>query len=267
MKTRRFPLLAIIFLPFLCCSCSLPGDSPWIGLHAEAAVVHSHFNFEGTADTEATSTLPISSVFHFGNEGGITGNKNLPYLKFSAGIAPLELRLTAFDYNTSSPGSFTGNFLGTEFTGDIASDLDLRSIRGTLGFDLLSSEHVRVAVVVGLNTFLVNLRVDDTTGSDAFRELDELLPVPVIGARGDIDLPLGTRVGAEVSIPVLDSVTDYEIGLVDVELTAQWSINENSELIIGTRRIGLFFDGVVENSPARVDLDLDGHFFGVSVTF
>lgn len=260
-------LLTACILPLICCSCAIPGDSPWSGLHFEVAAAQSSFDFDGTALTDDGSTPPVTSDFNFQSDGGLAGSSTLPYFEFAAGLAPLELRLTTFEYQSNSLGSFSGNFLGIGFAGGIHSDLDLRGIRGTLGFDIFNNDRFRAAVTAGLNSFLVNFRVDDTTGTGAFRELDELLPVPVVGMRGDFDLPLNTRVGIAITTPILDRVTGYDLGLVDTEVSARWSLTDNSEIVLGSRNIELFFSGEIENSPARVDLDLSGTFAGVSINF
>ena len=106
--------------------------------------------------------------------------------------------------------------------------------------------------------------------SESYTIVDnEDVPIPIIGVRGDVALPLtGLRAGGEISGFQAD-VEDVEAELLDLDVHLAWEPAGNDwvEFIVGYRMIEFKFDGEIDDSNIDGSLDMDGLYFAIGFVF
>ena len=97
---------------------------------------------------------------------------------------------------------------------------------------------------------------------------DEEIPIPMIGVRGDLLLPQGFRVGAEVS-GVSADVDDIDGTFLDMDVQVGWAPMDQDwvEVLIGYRAISFDFSGELDDASVDADIDFDGFYWGVGIIF
>lgn len=208
-----------------------------------------------------------SDKFDFRTDGGLDKKSQTAYVSAQVGIAPLELRLSAFEYDESGTGTYTGEFFDQTFTGDVATDFSIGTYKGTLGLDLLNLERFRVGIIAGAAVFDIDLEMRETGGGLTVESGQETFPVPIVGARGDLKLLRNLRVGAEVTIFPLDEVEDLDVSYTDLEAGIHFEPLPYLEIFGLYRYIDLEVDGEIENVDTVVDILFEGPVVGVAVTF
>ncbi|MDP6964215.1 MAG: hypothetical protein QGF46_08640, partial [Planctomycetota bacterium] len=141
--------------------------------------------------------------------------------------------------------------------------------------DMLNTSVARVGMLFGLDVFNFNefkFTAQEANGSILPGDPQNVLvnqevPVPIIGLRGDLAIP-GTdiRLGAEVSGVSID-IDDVDASFFDHDININFEIFENGEAVVGYRAVQLNIDGTLDSTTINMDLNMSGPYFGVSFYF
>jgi hypothetical protein len=265
--------LALLALPFAA-SCAIPGDSAWSDFHANGYGSLYNVGAGGSVNDLSVSTGSID----IDGDLRIRDSSDTTFLAGArVGIAPMEVSLSMFDHQSTHGGSFDGDFDlggGSSFTGSSSTrtNLDLEVTKMMLGFDLLNTGLFRVGILLGVdmvtfNDFSVAASQGGVTQNYAVAT-DEEFPIPMIGVRSDLLLPQGFRIGAEVSGMSAD-IDDIDGTFLDIDAQVAWSPMENEwvEVLIGYRALSFDFTGELDDSSVDANIDFDGLYWGVGITF
>jgi hypothetical protein len=261
-------------------ACAVPGDAPWSDLHASVYAV----GFTPTLEV-ASSTIAVPAN---GSVGALNGSFSVDAEKeytrqYGAriGFAPFELSISQFNHSRNQNGVISGDggvFLGEPLVGDLAVDssFDIDATKIMLGIDMLNTSVARVGLLVGLDVFSFNqfrFTAQEANGLNiqpgAFQNVlvDQEVPVPIIGIRGDIAIPGTTiRLGAEISGVSID-IDDINASFFDHDVNLNMQIFESGEAVIGYRAVQLNIDGQIDTTTINMDLSMSGPYFGVSFYF
>ena len=110
--------------------------------------------------------------------------------------------------------------------------------------------------------------------TDAGKSLDynvasnEEAPIPMVGVRADFILPEGFRIGGEISGVTAD-VGDIDVTFLDIDAQIGWHPkgNEWIEVLLGYRRMNFDFDGDLGSTSLDAEIEFDGFYWGVGITF
>jgi len=263
---QRLALLALILAP----SCAIPGDAAWSDLHANA--------YGGIYNLSAGGGVNDVS----GTVGGVTASGDLSIKDSSesnflygarVGFAPVELILSGFSHESTHGGDFTGTLGPITGVADAETHLEFGLQRIGVGFDVLNTPIARVGLIFGVDFFTFDdfsFTASQGALSESYTIVDnEDVPIPIIGVRGDVALPLtGLRAGGEISGFQAD-VEDVEAELLDLDVHLAWEPAGNDwvEFIVGYRMIEFKFDGEIDDSNIDGSLDMDGLYFAIGFVF
>ena len=257
-------------LPFVAvslASCAVSGgDSAWNGPHGSAFLGGFYSGLSG--DLRTTDRVGPVKVKGTANMDSVGQGDDVfnPSGGVRLGFAPFEVGLSMFDYAETGSGKFTGRFLGKTFTGKVRSDFDVRNIKGTAGLDLWNSEQARIAVVLGVDYLDMDLLVQDL-GTKISERIDEALPIPVVGVRGDVRLIEDLRLAGEF-VGMDLKVEDFNATFFDLELALLYQFSANVEAFVGYRDLTIDFAGpLAKNQTVDANLGLSGPIFGVGLRF
>jgi hypothetical protein len=275
MRVNRIYLL--LTCSALIPACAIPGDAPWSDLHVNAYAAGFTPTFKASANSifipgsvdgdppELSGSFTVDSEKEFTNQYGAR-----------IGFAPLELSVSQFSYSRNQTGLFGGDggghFGGVAFTEGIPvnSTLDIDATKMMVGLDIVNTSIARVGLLAGIDVLRFNqfsFQQQDT-GISQDVLIDQEVPVPIIGVRGDVALP-GTliRLGAEITGVSID-VDEVEASFFDIDVNFNMEILENGEAVIGYRAMNLKIDGSIGDTQITdMDLSISGPYFGVSVYF
>ena len=272
MRFTRIYLLLVcsVLIP----ACAIPGDAPWSDLHANAYVAgfaptlkasSTSINIPGSAGPELSGSFSLDSEKVYTSQYGAR-----------VGFAPFELSVSQFSYSRNQTGLFGGDggghFGGVPFTEGIPvnSTLGIDATKMMVGLDIVNTSIARVGLLAGIDVLRFNqfsFQQQDT-GISQDVLIDQEVPVPIIGVRGDMALP-GTliRLGAEITGVSID-VDEVEASFFDIDVNFNMEILENGEAVIGYRTMNLKIDGSIGDTQITdMDLSISGPYFGVSVYF
>lgn len=270
----RTVLAALLFLP----ACVLPGTSPWNGLHASGRA--AFFPVSGEFDTSSTAVSSGGST-EFDGAVDLNSDESSSFLLGGrVGFAPFELSVSTFGYEGSHSGRVTG---GTVFDGqslggptdyDIDADMELGATQALLGFDLVNLPPGRVALLLGVDfldfdtlAFTLPQSVGGVpAGTRQDLLVDEQVPLPVVGVRGDVWLPFDLSLGGTLAGGALE-YDDVDYTMFDLDVALAWEPGYHVQVLLGYRIIEVSLDGVVEGVTADADLGFDGPYLGVEVYF
>jgi hypothetical protein len=272
-----------IYLLLVCSAlipaCAIPGDAPWSDLHANAYAAGLSSTLEASSGSITIPATAQTGAFN----GSFKVDAETEYTnQYGAriGFAPFEISVSQFSHSRSQNGVISGDdgeFLGEELVGDLAVDstFDIDATKIMLGIDMMNTSVARVGVLVGLDVFRFNrlrFTAQEANGNipaGSFQDVlvDQEVPVPVIGLRGDIALP-GTdiRLGAEISGVAID-IDVVKASFFDHDINLNMEIFENAEAVVGYRVVDLSIDGDIDSTVINMDLSMSGPYFGVSVYF
>lgn len=264
-------------------SCSIPGGSAWSDLHVNGFAAAFPAELDGVArDIRVDNTL--GTGLSFDGDLQVDKNRETAFLYgVRGGFAPFELIVSEFGYDGNSSGLATGGvtFLGTTLplaetlATDVALDMNITKLM--LGIDVINTPVARVGFLAGVDFFTFDrfaataaedklvLGVPVISRGDTQNILiNEDAPVPIVGIRGDVQLPFGVRLGGEFTGLNAD-FDDADIKLTDLDLNANYEPWDNVELVLGYRMIDVSIDGSISGTALDADLDLSGPYFGVSL--
>lgn len=263
---QRLALFALLLAP----SCAIPGDSAWSDLHANAYGGLYNLTAGGSIDdiSGTSGALTASGDLKVRDE---TETNFLYGARF--GFAPVEVFLSGFEHDSTHGGTFTGSIGPINGTADARTELDFGLQRIGVGFDVLNTPVARIGLLVGVDFFTFNEFSFTATQGALSRSYtiadNEDVPIPVVGLRGDVGLPLtGLRAGAEISGFQAD-VEDVDAEYFELDVHLGWEPGDNDwiELLVGYRMIEFQFDGEIDDSTIDGTVDLDGLYFAIGIVF
>jgi hypothetical protein len=271
-------VLALLLLAAAGGSCAVPGGAAWSDLHAYGFGAVYGAGFEASSDS---ITVEDGSGSGFDFEGGLELDRNtetVAYYGARFGFAPLEISISQFGYDGSSDGSVVGgtNFAGQPIAGqlDVAGEMDLTVSKLMLGLDLINLPVGRVGLLAGVDyvefdrfDLVATEAVPGVSVGDVQTILeDENAPVPIVGVRADAALPLGLRVGGEISGLKFD-FDDADLLYLDLDLAVRYEPTDHFEFMLGYRSIVMELEGDVDGTTLDMDLDVNGPYAGVAIYF
>lgn len=264
-------------------SCSIPGGAAWSDLHVNGFASAFPAELEGTArDIQVDNT--IGAGLAFDGDLDVSPNRETAFLYgVRGGFAPFELIVSEFGYDGTSSGLATGGvtFLGNTLplSETLATDvaLDMNITKLMLGIDFVNTPVARVGFLAGVDFFTFDrfaaTAAEDKSvlGTTVINRgdtqnilINEDAPVPIVGLRGDVQLPFGVRLGGEITGLSAD-FDDADIKLTDIDLNANYEPWDNVELVVGYRMIDVSIDGEISGTALDAELDLTGPYFGVAL--
>ena len=217
-------------------------------------------------------------------DGDLTMEKNREVGFFygaRAGIAPFEISASAFGYNGQHASNVAGGavFAGSSINEDLSTrtDIDLGVTKLMLGVDVLNNPMFRIGLLAGVDFVEFDrfvITASETIGvpgaplvsaGDTQNILiNQSVPVPMIGVRGDVQLPFGVRLGGEIS-GLSTKVDTADITYLDLDINANYEPSKNVELVVGYRRIDIDVSGSLDDATIDVAMLIDGPYFGVAL--
>jgi len=220
---------------------------------------------EGHVDTISPG---LTTEFDLEENGGQDDSDAAMFAFAQAGLAPFELRLSAFQYENSGTGTFSGTFLDTVFvSGTVDSELSVGAYQGLIVFDLVNIERIRIGALAGATALDLDLTVTDAADPSIEESGDETVPVPLVGARFDLKVIGGLRIGATGAFFPLDEIDDFDVECYDFEGGVHLELLPKFEIFAIYRQISIEAEGEIDDVDALVDLELSGPVFGVALTF
>jgi len=273
---RRIILAALLLASMP--ACVLPGSSPWNGLHANAYA--GYFPVTGDFSSSATSVTAGGAVEFDGGVDLGDDSATAAVLGARIGFAPMEVAISTFGFDGGFSGQVTG---GTIFNGTplgaptdyaIDADMDVSVAQATLGFDIVNLPPGRVGLLIGFD--YIDFDTMSFTHAESVGGLpagtrqdlivDEAVPLPLIGVRGDIWLPFDMRLGGTLAGARIEH-QDVDYSMVDLDLAVHWEPGLNTELVLGYRLIKTELDGEVDGTTVDAELGFTGPYLAVSLYF
>ncbi|MCH2101309.1 MAG: hypothetical protein MK209_05255 [Planctomycetes bacterium] len=264
---QRLALLALLLAP----SCVIPGDANWSDLHANAYGGIYNMTAGGAIDDISGTSGAVAASGDLSIEDETESNF-LYGARF--GFAPVEISLSGFEHKSSHGGTFAGTigpFVDT--TVDAQTELNFGLQRIAAGVDILNTPVARVGLLIGVDFFTFHefeFTVSQGAESRSYTIAnDEDVPVPVVGLRGDVGLPLtGLRAGGEASAFQAD-VDNVNAEYLELDVHLGWEPGDNDwiEFLVGYRMIDFQFEGELDDSSIDGAIDLDGLYFAIGIVF
>ncbi len=266
--------LSLLLLALVSTSCSLAGDSPWNGFHANGFVGLDSVGLDGSARNVSVSGGALA-----GNVDIRSKSDSSTYYGARAGLAPFELVFSDLSLNTRNPSSLAagGTFLGNTVTTDLASttvvDMEIRKL--LLGIDLINADTFRIGFLIGVDEVDFNdiLVISDQAfggvinpGDSASVVHGETAWVPLLGVRGDVDLPFDLRLGAELSGMSINT-NGVQADYWDFDGSVNYEFTPHIEGLIGYRYVDMGFQGTLGGTSLDSSFTLDGPYVAVGVSF
>ncbi len=265
---RISPLFLFILLP----ACSVPGDAAWSDIHMSGYAAVYPVGLDAAANDISVNDSSGSGITF---DGDLSMEKNREtgfFYGARAGIAPFELSVSSFGYDGQHSSNVAG---GATFTGvpipvteDLATstDMDLGVTKLMLGVDLINTPAGRAGFMAGVDFLEFDRFVITATETISVLgvPINQSVPVPMIGVRGDIQLPYGIRLGGEFS-GLTTNVDTTDITYLDMDINANYEPTENVELVVGYHRIDIDVSGTLDEATLDVTMVVDGPYFGVSL--
>lgn len=181
---------------------------------------------------------------------------------FAAG--PIHVSGSVFRYSESGSERLSVAFGGLTANALVDSTIEFTSGRGGISFDLIDLGIVRLSPGVGVDLLDVEMRATERS-SGRTETIDEILPVPIVTLRGEVD---ADDIGAFVDLGAMDvDLGDVEGTLVDVEAVVWVEITDPLRLFAGYRWISIDADGTTRGDRFTTDLEMTGWIVGGGVEF
>ena len=266
--------LALLALPFAA-SCAIPGDAAWSDFHANGYGSLYNLGASGSVNDLTVST----GITDIDGDLAIREKSDTTFLSgVRVGIAPMEVSVSMFDHSSVHSGSFDGTFdpgTGSPISGTstATTTMDFDVTKLMLGFDMMNTGLFRVGLLIGVDMFTFNefsayaSQGGLTTETYIIAENEEI-PIPMVGVRADLALPQGFRVGGEIS-GVSADIDDIDGTFLDIDAQVGWSPMDNEwiEVLIGYRALNFDFEGSIDDASIDADIDFNGFYWGVGITF
>ena len=274
MKPIPLLVLAAILLP----ACAIPGDAAWSDLHASAFGSAYATSFEVGATGITVNDSSGGGVDFSGDLDLESNTSTALYYGARLGFAPLELSVSQFGYDESNDGvvSSGSEFGGTPISGDldVKSEMDMSVTKVMLGLDIINTSVFRIGLMAGLDYLELDqfdLIAQESQGPGFVQAGDrqtilesQSIPLPLLGIRGDVALPFGTRLGAEVT-GMTFNYDDSDLLMLDWDVAAHWEPFSNVEVMVGFRAVKVELDGEVDGTVLDMEMDFQWPYAGITV--
>lgn len=182
------------------------------------------------------------------------------------GFGGTELSVSGYGVDFEGTGTAEGTF---EYDGniivagtDVNTKIDLQTARALFTWDIIPGSGLDIGIGIGATLIDLKLDIEEVGGMNSI-ETDELIPVPLIGARvawtwGPVDL----RADAGGLVIEYD---EAEAAVYDVGIQAAVDFLGIGDLVAGYKFMKI--DAKYEDSDALVDADLDLNGYYVGLTF
>lgn len=94
--------------------------------------------------------------------------------------------------------------------------------------------------------------------------INQSVPMPMLGVRGDLQLPFGLRLGGEIS-GLSANIDAADVTYLDLDINVNYEPMDNLELVVGYHRIDIDVNGSIDDATVDVEMLIDGPYFGVSL--
>jgi hypothetical protein len=195
---------------------------------------------------------------------GLGDDRGSPYgrLLFDLGVPVLSV--SAFAFSERGQGTLQADFGAIAAGTDVATDLDLWSVKSALAFEI-DLGRVQLSPGVAAEYLDIDMLVRDDLGLTT-EDLELQAPVPLLFLRGELDLD-GLGVVAEIGYVDVPEIDDVEGSLLDLEALLEARLGGHVHLFAGYRYLDLDLDGSVDGQDFAADLVLSGWILGGGVRF
>ncbi|MDP7061363.1 MAG: hypothetical protein QF489_00320 [Planctomycetota bacterium] len=280
VSKRLRPLAVLLLLP----ACSIPGEAAWSDLHANAFITVYPAGMDATAKDVSVEDSSGAGLTFDGDLSVDKSRETSLYYGARAGIAPFEVSVSAFGYDGAHDSLVSGGatFRGVELpiteTLESRTDLDLGVSKLMLGVDVVNTPVARVGLLAGIDFLefdrfaITSTEQVDVLGVPVVKVgdmqnilINESVPVPMLGVRGDVLLPFfDIRLGGELS-GLTTNVDQTDVTYLDMDININYAPWQNLELVLGYHRIDIDVSGSIDDTTIDVDMLIDGPYFGASL--
>ena len=147
------------------------------------------------------------------------------------------------------------------------ADLDVFSLACT--FDLVPSDTVEFGIGLGATVVDVQGAIDQIGGPNTI-DVDQILPLPLLAARGGVDLGDFELLGALSGMDL--TLSGDSVRVIDLDLAAQYRFLGGSDRLslaarAGWRYINIDADYEDRDDNVRLDMGVDGPYLGLVIGF
>lgn len=258
MVSPRLPLLFCLFA--LVSGCSLPTISGEAG--------YGQFSFSGKAGYSLSSSATTARN-DIRSSLGFNDPEPFPYIHGKAGLGPVLVTASAFQFSTSGSGTLEAQFGSISAGTAVHADMDVTSIRGSVYFfdvfDIVPLPFVSLKPGVGVDYFDISLKADALSGS-VNEDFDTKAPIPILAARAGVDLGVveGVLEAGGIKIDYQDEIDGT---FLDLEALLKVHPTSNFTLFAGYRYINVDGKGKDGDNNYDVGLILQGWMVGGGLRF
>lgn len=227
-----------------------------LGISGDLSAKDSGASAGGTSANTSFDELGLDE-----NEAALGGMVRLDFGGAELSLAGIGVEFEG-EGTTQSDFTLDGNTIAAG--SDVQSVVDLQMFRGLFTWDLIPIGGVDLGIGLGATLFDFKLDLQEVGGGTRVRT-DELLPVPMIGARaawtwGPVDLR------ADLGGIVAD-YEDTEATYLDGELSASVEVFDSGDLVVGYRITSLDASYEDDGSEVDADFDVEGYYVGLQFGF
>lgn len=244
-----------LLLPLVLASCATPD----VAVDAGYMVMRLAGDF-GLAGSGGGGSARINL-----GQGLDIANADSPYAKVEAQLLGLRVSLSGFDYTDSGDSILSTSFGDISAGSTVTTDVDLFNLKGTIAYDIINNDYLRISPGVGLDYFDIDMRMVATAPVSAFEEVDFQVPVPMPYLSAQLkyeDFVLDTELsGASVDLQDADGL------YWDISAKLRYQPLPPVGIFVGYRYLRIKADGDTGGQDFSGDIHLNGLFFGGRIAF
>lgn len=255
--------IALLAATFLCAlsSCVVP--------RVDATANYGQLSIDGKIGVEANAvdgTTDLSTL-------GLDEDSSVPSARVDLDWVGVHLSVSylASDFSgsgtTSSEFSQTGVVIPVGANVQTTADVDVLS--GVATFDLIPGDSFELGLGLGATAVNIAGSIDEVGGPNTI-DIDEVLPIPLIGLRAGVDLG---QIEFEGVLSGMDlSVDGDSLRVVDADVAALWRFLGGEDrlslaLRLGYRYLDIEADYADGDDNVVLELGADGPYLGLTVGF
>lgn len=255
--TPPSPVALILFA----CACSAPG--------ASVTPRYGEFSVDGKFSATASGSSASSSFDDLGLDGTQGSFSPKGTLTFSGFDVDLSVLSTSFDGDGTTDGAI--QIGGSTIPGntDVDTDLKYETFTTVVTWDVVPTDVVDFGLGVGVTVVRFDMKMAETAGTESIKT-DETFPVPLVAARGSVDIgPLDlTATAGYMDL----SVSGNDLKFLDYDAALQYHLFGGDEhaaghIAIGYRGYDVDADYEDDHSDVHADFTLNGPYVGLSISF
>jgi hypothetical protein len=253
--------LTILLVLLMMASCSAP--------RLDVGVTAGQLSIDGRFGVQAG---PVAATSKF-SDLGLDKDSSVPGARVDMDFGSPHLAISYLSSDFSGDGTTTSEFSqqgvvipsGTNVR--TSADLDVYSFVYT--FDLVPTDTVELGIGMGATIVDVRGAIDQIGGPNSI-DVDQILPLPLLAARGSVDLGDFELEGA---LSGMDFTIDGDSArVVDLDLAAQYRFLGGSDRLslaarLGWRYINIDADYEDRDDNVRLDMGVDGPYLGLVIGF